>query len=86
MQGNPIHTATGNKYQREVDYASPLRGGLRLVRHYNSYPLVRAGVLGRQWRHSYERSVEAFEGTAAVARADGKVVFFTRSPAGTLGG
>ena len=80
---NPVNAATGNKYQREVDYVSPVSAGLRLMRHYNSEPMVRAGVLGRQWRHTYERSVERVLSTAGVWREDGRALFFTRAADGT---
>ena len=33
---------------------------LRLVRHYNSDFGVRGGVLGHQWRHTYERTLLAW--------------------------
>src|SRR5258706_117941 len=34
--GNPIHSATGNKFQQEVDYAPANIGGLSIRRSYNS--------------------------------------------------
>src|SRR5690606_3307245 len=45
--GNPIHLATGNKYQKETDLpANPHAPGLELVRHYNALDR-RTSVLGR---------------------------------------
>ncbi|HEX9625516.1 MAG TPA: DUF6531 domain-containing protein, partial [Acidiferrobacterales bacterium] len=53
--GNPVNTATGNKYQVETDYAGT--GPFALTRYYNS---IRAngnykesGVFGTAWRSSY---------------------------------
>jgi len=54
--GNPIHSSTGNKYQREADYAV---AGSPLVfeRHYNSitYPAYawdQFTAIGKLWRHT----------------------------------
>jgi len=38
--GNPVHTATGNKYWAEVDIVETGFNGLRLARYYNSYKAV----------------------------------------------
>ena len=74
--GNPINTATGNKFQKETDFSLP--DGLEFTRYYNS----KAGVIGiahigRQWRHTFARSVEYLEDIngqriADVLRADGR--------------
>jgi RHS repeat-associated protein len=70
--GNPIHAGTGNKFQRESDYTSPV-SPLSFVRYYNSLD-DRVGVMGHGWRHSYERAIElnSSGNTASVIRADGK--------------
>lgn len=69
--GNPVHLATGNKYQLDVDLPSnPSTPGLELVRHYNSLS-VQAGPLGRGWSMSYDtRLVRRGKGWFAV-QADG---------------
>ncbi|HEX9627514.1 MAG TPA: DUF6531 domain-containing protein, partial [Acidiferrobacterales bacterium] len=55
--GNPVNTATGNKYQVETDYAGSGPFALTLTRYYNS---IRAsgnykesGVFGTGWRSAY---------------------------------
>lgn len=49
--GNPCNPGTGNKHERETDYAGP---GLSFVRSYNSnnQMAVEAG-LGDNWTHNY---------------------------------
>jgi len=47
--GNPIVVATGDKYQREVDWRDP-RGRLDFVRHYNSQPITGDSV---HWHHRF---------------------------------
>ncbi|MDZ7662429.1 RHS repeat-associated core domain-containing protein [Thiohalophilus sp.] len=76
---NPVHAGTGNKFERESDYSSPV-ASLSFVRYYNSLD-DRPGVMGKGWRHSYERSVVLESGgtTAAVIRADGKTYTYTRN-------
>ena len=37
-RGNPVNVATGNKFQREPDFAGTAQGTLRFVRVYNSAP------------------------------------------------
>jgi RHS repeat-associated protein len=72
--GNPINAATGNKYQREVDYQSPARQGLTFVRHYNSaaVPNVVSGQMGPKWRHNFDRRLFVDPGF--------EVVDLTRNP------
>ena len=82
---NPINPATGNKYRREVDYVGAGPFPLRFERHWNSSlvgELFMPGV-GRGWRHSYQRSVDAGDYIAGVApavaslyREDGKRFWF----------
>ncbi|MGH8174731.1 MAG: DUF6531 domain-containing protein, partial [Steroidobacter sp.] len=84
--GNPIHVATGNKYQAESDFA-PLPGalGLEFARHYNSEAVSRAGVMGAGWRHSYEARVHipshnSPRSVLDLTQADGRELKFTQSP------
>lgn len=65
--GNPIFAATGNKYQREVDFASP--AGLDVVRHYNS------SLPG--WTHNWGMRVLANNSQARVIRPDGSAYDYT---------
>lgn len=63
--GNPHHIGTGNKYQREVDYAGQGALPLRFERHYNS---VRGA-----WRQSYgSRLLNVSSDAIQAQRADGK--------------
>jgi YD repeat-containing protein len=70
--GNPIFAGTGNKYQREVDYAGP--GLLGFVRHYNS------GL--KTWVHNYMMRVQVSGTTAIAIRPDGKTLAFIDSGVG----
>ncbi|MDR3429665.1 MAG: DUF6531 domain-containing protein [Silvimonas sp.] len=52
--GNPVTTATGNKYQEETDFS--WLGMTQFHRFYNSESKLNAG-LGAGWRHTYLRRV-----------------------------
>nr|NIR59744.1 RHS repeat protein [Gammaproteobacteria bacterium] len=81
-EGNPINVGTGNKYQREVDYAGPGPMALRLVRHYNSDYSPEA-ELGEHWRHTYDRRLERSDVAVMVAyRPDGRMLAFHRTESG----
>ncbi|VAW88126.1 hypothetical protein MNBD_GAMMA16-2090 [hydrothermal vent metagenome] len=54
--GNPINTATGNKYQTETDYTAS-NSKLRFQRTYNSYAGVSTAV-GINWQSNYHRSAQ----------------------------
>lgn len=73
LVGNPCNAATGNKYQREVDYQSP--AGVSFVRHYNSHSLNDVG-LGTGWRTAWHRRLEPADGVnedvLVIRRADGR--------------
>ncbi|MCU7853100.1 MAG: hypothetical protein KZQ80_12910 [Candidatus Thiodiazotropha sp. (ex Monitilora ramsayi)] len=64
MHGNPLNTATGNKFQAEVDYQSSGAFPLQFVRYYNSlrdYPNSEnpnSQSLGVKWSHTYGSSIE----------------------------
>ncbi|AKG24930.1 hypothetical protein IJ00_26700 (plasmid) [Calothrix sp. 336/3] len=75
--GNPLTIATGNKYEKVVDFetASPRR--LAFERHYNS----RGGrfdswMLGQGWRSNWERIVISNTPDLIAHRADGQVIPF----------
>jgi RHS repeat-associated protein len=75
---NPINAATGNKYQREVDYTSPT--GLTFARSYNSRS-NEAGVLGAAWRHEWQAALKRYDSSAGsyvvATRDDGRAYYFT---------
>jgi len=78
--GNPIHLATGNKYQRDTDLpalSGPL--GLEIVRHYNSLD-PRGGPLGRGWTLSYDTRVYRMGTMAQIVQADGSRLDFALGP------
>jgi RHS repeat-associated protein len=78
--GNPLHGATGNKYQSESDYAST-EGALRFERHYNSQgPEYGRRPMGALWRHSFDARLERITDTLTKAyRANGQVVVFAKT-------
>lgn len=66
--GDPINTATGNKYIQDTDFrASPW---LTFRRFYNSHPSADSSTLGKQWSHSFSRSLYRADvqatGTASI--------------------
>lgn len=69
--GNPIHLASGNKYQLDIDLP-PNRHtpGLELVRHYNSLS-TQGGVLGPNWSLSYDTRLLNLNGGWQLGQADG---------------
>lgn len=69
--GNPVHLATGNKYQREVDMpALPGALGLELVRHYNAGD-PRLGVFGQAWQLSYDTRLHDVGRQISIVQPDG---------------
>ncbi|MGH8458410.1 MAG: DUF6531 domain-containing protein, partial [Nevskiales bacterium] len=81
-EGNPVNSATGNKYQRETDYTAAA-GSLNFERSYNSQSNV-SGVLGYGWRHHWQASLKRYDhatyGSHIVAtRPDGQAYYFTYS-------
>jgi YD repeat-containing protein len=83
---NPIHSASGNKFQRETDLISGGLFPLQIERYYNSnHTLENAPVpLGVGWSHTYQRSIVAYPSvsgggidSAVVYRADGKMQKFS---------
>lgn len=84
---NPVHTALGTKLQREIDIAVP-GSELRFERYYSSTTSWRAGNLGKQWRHNFERHVDFSEtptrATAYVSRPNGNVYVFNRQLDGSF--
>lgn len=76
--GDPINTANGSKFVTIADYVPVGASPLRLIRYYDSKMPMVAGALGANWRHYYERQVEAVSASVVkLRRADGKVFKFT---------
>jgi len=76
--GNPVSMISGAKFQREVDYQPGNRGGLELIRYYNSAGYFRAPALGvlpgpldgmiarDYWRHNYDVRLFPVTGNSEV--------------------
>ena len=72
--GNPVHLATGNKYQLDIDLPpNSSAPALEVVRHYNGLS-VRHGAFGRNWSFSYD--IQLLRGSDGwyVRQADGSVI------------
>jgi YD repeat-containing protein len=85
-QGNPINTATGTKFQAELDYQGSGAYPLRFVRYHNtlnaqSVPASAASLIGVNWRHSYDRTLtyaaQLANPVATITRPDGPAYMFT---------
>ncbi|QNH23137.1 RHS repeat protein [Xanthomonas sp. GW] len=84
FEGDPINTATGNMFRQDTDYDSPT--WLTLRRFYNSKTFVTPVALGKQWRHSFERTLDVMLSSVAnggsrveARRPDGGVERFRLS-------
>lgn len=76
--GNPINLISGNKYQEETDLrALPGALGLELKRYYNSLS-SHPGLLGANWRISYETVLFDLGGQIQIVQADGRRLMFQR--------
>lgn len=75
-RGNPIAVMTGNKVQRERDFATA-DGKLYFERTYSSGGLSR-GRLGRRWRTSFDRNLikPSKTGLATLELGDGRIARF----------
>jgi RHS repeat-associated protein len=75
--GNPIHLATGNKYQKELDFPSSMAApGLEIVRHYNAHDR-RPSRLGPGWSLSYDTRLFFAAAHWQIVQADGSRVTFS---------
>lgn len=76
--GNPVHLASGNKHQHEIDLpANPQAPLLQVVRHYNSLD-PRHGGFGRGWSTSYDTRLYQAGGRFQIVQADGSRIDFGR--------
>jgi YD repeat-containing protein len=77
-RGDPINTATGNKYLQDEDYSG---GWLTFRRFYNSATALASTAMGAHWRHSFDRSLQILNSPATVIiafRPDGKQEVFNK--------
>lgn len=72
--GNPIVSATGNKFQTEADYRSSSVSPLSFSRLYNSIRQVGTNGPGYVWRHTFQRRI--FTATTF----DNKVMYSVERP------
>ena len=86
-EGNPINTATGNKFQIETDFIGAPNTGLELRRYYNSQSTVAPGEFGINWSSTYQRSIISLSGgsIAQAVHADGRVDTFTLNSGAYVG-
>jgi len=75
--GNPCNPATGNKYQREIDYSGAATG-LSFVRHYNSQLGHVDQGLGYGWTHRFAPSLQVSPSQVVVHQSDGRAESFHR--------
>lgn len=81
LEGNPINSATGNKYQREVDFRSAGPSPLTIERHYNSSDQERGPFgVGWRWRAAASLNFDRLISTnlVTVRLGDGRVLKFTK--------
>jgi RHS repeat-associated protein len=81
--GDPINTATGNKYVQETDFEA--QHWLTFRRFYNSHPSATTSPMGTRWSHSFNRFlslVPASSGSFAmtVGRPTGMRETFRKLP------
>ena len=79
MESNPVAVGTGNKFQKETDFLvsqAAKRGGLGMVRYYNSQSLY-AGPLGVGWTTKYFTHVSSEGSSTKIQRPDGKIYEFS---------
>jgi RHS repeat-associated protein len=75
--GNPINTATGNKFQVETDFVGASCTGLALRRYYNSQSPTGSGF-GTGWHSTWHRSLKPLApGSVIVTGTDGREDTFT---------
>lgn len=67
--GDPIAIGSGQSFQVDADYRSPLSHGLSFQRFYNSADSTE-GVLGVGWQHTFMRRIVVFSSNGAPAQAD----------------
>lgn len=77
--GNPIHIATGNKYQKEIDLpANATAPGIEIIRHYNGLD-GRVSALGLGWSLSYDTRLFYAGGNWQIVQADGSRIAFSNT-------
>ncbi len=86
--GEPVNVATGNLYEEITDYETAGSNALQFVRYYNGLSAAgtSSGMLGRNWRSTYDRYLRIRPPTTVIAeRADGQELTFVQLGAWTAG-
>jgi RHS repeat-associated protein len=74
--GDPINVPSGNLAYYKTDYRTAGQNPLTFTRYYNSRGVF-TGLLGANWRSSYDRFLYLFSSTTVEAqRADGQLLLF----------
>jgi len=78
LKGNPINIGTGNKFQIELDYTSPIKGGLQYRRYYNSFGRGLKTRYSLGWSADYWQRISQTinPNFATVTRPDGRILQF----------
>lgn len=75
--GDPINVPSGNMFYHQTDYKTAGANRLSFTRYYNSRGTY-SGMLGINWRSTYDRFIWIFSPTVVLAqRADGQGITFT---------
>lgn len=79
MVGDPINIATGNAFRQDTDFS----GGkwLTFRRFYNGAPEMTSGLIGVNWRHSFDRSLLLDNPLTNIKllRPDGRIYNFIKT-------
>ncbi|WP_291773904.1 RHS repeat-associated core domain-containing protein [Luteibacter sp.] len=89
MDGDPVNTATGNKYIEEEDYTAD--AWLTFRRFYNSDSAATTTAMGLHWGHSFTRKLSRVDydtgnSTLTAFRPNGLRELFRRPKGGTWNG
>ncbi|HEX3047036.1 MAG TPA: DUF6531 domain-containing protein, partial [Bacillota bacterium] len=82
LAGDPVNAATGNFVTQKDDIVVAGFNPISFRRVYNSIGNWQ-GVLGTNWRHSYEYQLIKTEGKVSITFSDGHMEEFTANPDGS---
>ncbi len=76
--GNPCNPSTGNKYQKETDYAGN-NSQLSFTRHYNSGLATVDSGMGYGWVHQWAANIDVSSSKIFIQQTDGRGEPFTKT-------
>jgi RHS repeat-associated protein len=83
--GDPINAATGNAFEKVLDYTSAGPNPVTVTRYYNSAVATPTGAFGN-WTCNYDRKISVSSSEVDVIRPDGKdIAFFPNGSGGWEG-